>query len=265
MHHHEAFDFWVHDDAELSAVLGSAVTSRFDIQQWPLPVVQRLHCADGATYIYKVQAPPTVEPTFYERARSSLLPAARVLPVPNGPAALVLEDLRAPCLHDLELTQSRRLEIVDDVLTRINQIEGDVPALYDIRTKEGWDAYVELLLTNLRALVAAKDRPNFTPEILELVAERGRAAETYEALKTPTGYVHNDLLSRNVLVCEDGYRVLDWQRPIWAPVGIDRATLLESVGMDPRPFVTPGILMLRWVLRIGFWPADNPPTRPVIP
>ena len=39
---------------------------------------QRICCASGITQIYKVQAPPNVEPIFYQNARSPLIIGAVV-------------------------------------------------------------------------------------------------------------------------------------------------------------------------------------------
>jgi hypothetical protein len=264
MYCHATYNLWFHDDAELSESLGNPVVRRTTLHEWPLSVVQRVECADGSTHIYKVQASPTVEPDFYAVARSPIVVGARVLPADDGPAALLLDEIEAPHLSELELPVARQMEVVEDVLGAIGQIDGDVPAMYDLRTRDGWHEYSERLVNNLQAIVDGGGPPAFTEQLVQQVDGCRRSPQVHEALDGPAGYVHNDLLPRNVLVVDDGYRVLDWQRPIWAPVAIDRATLLEAVGVDPRPHVPPGALMLRWMLQIGFWPADWPPTRPVM-
>lgn len=109
----------------------------------------------GWTKLYlKVQAPPTVEPTFYQHAHSPLAVAARVLHHDHGPAALLLEDVQAPRLSDLSLTESTRLMLVDDIITQIAQIAGDLPTLGDIRTSAQWLAHGQAITEDLRALVA---------------------------------------------------------------------------------------------------------------
>jgi hypothetical protein len=77
VHRHRHFDLWLDDDAELAALLGSAVVHRATLHEWPLSCVQRLRLADGRSLVYKVQGEPTVEPDFYARARSRLLVAAQ--------------------------------------------------------------------------------------------------------------------------------------------------------------------------------------------
>jgi hypothetical protein len=96
VYRHEHFALWVEDDAELGALLGSAVVERTTLHEWPLSFVQRLRLADGRRLIYKVQGDPSVEPDFYARARSPLLVAAQAIDRSTGPDALLLEDVDAP-------------------------------------------------------------------------------------------------------------------------------------------------------------------------
>lgn len=264
MYRHATYNLWFHDDAELSVAIGSAVVARTTLHEWPLSVVQRVECADGGRHIYKVQASPTVEPEFYAVARSPIVVGAQVLPASNGPAALLLDEIQSPHLSELQLPVAQRMAVVEDLLVAIGQIDGDVPAMYDLRSRDGWSEFSKRLVSNLQAIVDGRGPPAFTQQLVQQVDACRKNPEVHEALDAPSGYVHNDLVPRNVLVLDDGYRVLDWQRPIWAPVAIDRATLMEAVGIDPRPHVPPGALMLRWMLQIGFWPADWPPTRPVM-
>jgi hypothetical protein len=254
MQRHPSSELWLHDDAELAAVLGSPITTRTTIHEWQLSCVQRVTCASGETHIYKAQAFPSVEPTFYERARSPLLVKSRILPVASGPAALLLEDVQAPRLCDLQLPPERAVAFVDQMLARIAQITGDLPALADIRTPSLWDACAKQIVTNVWALADA-GTPEYTAQFAQQVEQRSRSSELYETFDTEMGYVHEDLLGSNIVVLPDEYRVLDWQRPVWGPVALDRATLFESIGQDPRPHVLPGALLMRWVMRVGFFAA----------
>lgn len=253
MQRHPYFDLWLHDDDELAALIGSPLTQRTTIHEWPLSCVQRIRCVAGQSYVYKVQAPPTVEPAFYQHARSPLLVGAQVLPGPDGPAALLLEDVQAPSLEDLPLAEPARLEMVNAVLTQITQIEGDLPALGDVRTPAGWLAYGQAIVEDLRALVADGAFSRVTAPMIDRVSACVQSPAVRSTVDGPMGYVHADLCAENVLVLPDGYRVVDWQRPIWGPVALDRATLLESLGIDPAQYVAAGVLQLRTLLLIGWF------------
>jgi aminoglycoside phosphotransferase (APT) family kinase protein len=45
---------------------------------------------------------------------------------------------------------------------------------------------------------------------------------------------HGDLSPEEVFVTDDGIRVIDWQRPVLGPPGLDLVGLLRGLGHDPR-------------------------------
>ena len=102
MHAHPVFaDLLLHSDDELALALQSAIVERETIHAWPLSCVQRLCLADGTRLIYKSQLPPTVEPTFYARAASPLLPGQRTLGELGRCVTMVLDWIEAPLLRDV--------------------------------------------------------------------------------------------------------------------------------------------------------------------
>jgi thiamine kinase-like enzyme len=74
-----------------------------------------------------------------------------------------------------------------------------------------------------------------------------------EVFHTHLGYVHHDLGGDNLLVVPDGYRVIDWQRPILGPTDLDVATLLRSLDVDPVPHVGEGIVRMVDVLTVHWF------------
>ncbi|MFC4807738.1 phosphotransferase [Paenibacillus sp. GCM10023250] len=253
MHRHPHFDLMLHDDAELAEALGSPVTERTVVHEWPLSCVQRVRTAGGASHIYKVQAPPTLEAEFYAAARSPLLAAARVLETAGRPAALVMADIEAPRLGDLGLSEPEAVAAADELLAGIAAIEGDLPAMTDLRTEERFATYIGAALDDVQASV---DDGSFV-QVGEAMVGRLRRWSGGDALRaafrTPSGYVHADLKADNVLAAPDGCRILDWQRPILGPAALDRATLLLSLGFDPARHVEPGIVQLYHYLHLAWY------------
>src|SRR6266849_4405267 len=90
----------MHSDDELAEALGVGIVERETIHAWPLSCVQRLLLADGTKLIYKSQLPPTVEPEFYERASSPLLPGHRMLGRLGDCGTMNFEWIDAPLLRD---------------------------------------------------------------------------------------------------------------------------------------------------------------------
>lgn len=253
MHRHPAFDLWLHDDDELAAALGSAPTERTTIHEWPLSCVQRLRTADGGRHIYKVQAPPTIEPEIYARARSPLLVSVRVLDTAGTTVAMLMDEVDAPRLGDVRPGEAKAAAIGETLVRQIAEIEGEPPSMADIRTEALWARYFGETLDDLHAFVADG---TFRSVDLGLVHRLRRIAEgsaVLEAIRSPSGFVHSDLKAENVLVLPDGFRVLDWQRPLHGPTALDIATLHISLGMDPLRHVPVGIVQLYHLLHIAWF------------
>jgi hypothetical protein len=56
MYRHPYFDLVLHDDEELSALLGWRIVERRTLHEWPLSCVQRVTTADDTRIVYKAQA-----------------------------------------------------------------------------------------------------------------------------------------------------------------------------------------------------------------
>lgn len=252
MQRHPYFDLWLHDDNELGVLLASRVIERTTLHEWPLSCVQRIRMADGRTRIYKVQAEPTVEPTFYGCARSPLLVNAQIISQANAPAVLLLEDVDAPRLVDLQPTVEQALAIGRVLLGEISHISGDLPATADLRTDQQWQAYVAGLHDDLCALVEAGTFHLVDHTFVQQLMQTALSQPVLAALCESPGYVHLDLSATNLFVPADGYRLVDWQRPIWGPTALDMASLLDSLHMEMRPHLSIGIVQLFYLLRIGW-------------
>ena len=252
MQRHPYFDLWLHNDDELSAILASPIVERTTLHEWPLSCVQRIRTADGDTRIYKVQAEPTVEPAFYACARSSLLVSAQIISQTDAPAALLLEDVAAPRLVDLQPTAEEALRIGRALLGEISNISGDLPAVADLRTEQQWRAYVAALHDDLCALVESGRFHLVDHHIIEHLIQTALAPPVLTALCESPGYVHLDLSATNLFVLADGYRLIDWQRPIWGPTALDVASLLHSLNIELRMHLSIGVVQLFYLLHIGW-------------
>jgi hypothetical protein len=247
------FNLTLHDDSELAALLGSPIAQRTTLHHWPLSHVQHVITADGTQWIYKSQTGPTVEAAFYAQAQSDLLVAARTLDHQADQLIMLFPYIDAPLAENLEPDLAQVLHWADTVLEQIAAIQGDVPVLLDVSRVAKWRARVGQLITTLRALVAAGTFTQVTAKVIQTLEAAALSAETLAAVEDQTGLVHGDLTGDNLFVLPDGgYRLIDWTRPLRGPTALDKATLLESLGVDPRPHVRPGILTLLTVLRVDW-------------
>jgi hypothetical protein len=207
--------------------------------------VQRVTLRDGRVYACKAQRPPTVEPAFYAAARSPLIQPHVDLGHVDGCALLAVEWVDAPALHTLAgdafLTHARA---ATDAIARI---EGDVPVRMDLGSAGGWSAVAAATTERLAVLASDGRLPSVGPQD----AARVRAWACADATAARAGasgrvVVHGDLGADQVFVASDGHRVVDWQRPLHGPPGMDLASLLVRTHRDPRPHVDPHALAAFW-------------------
>jgi hypothetical protein len=250
MHHHPYFDLWLHGEDELVSLVKSGIRERVTLHEWPLSCVQRLTLADGRKLIYKTQFGPTVEPEFYAAARSELLPWAQTVYRSDGHACTLSEYIDASLLEDIDLPEEDVVRIGGEVLAQIGAIEGDLPHYLDVSDETRWEAFMAALLTDLGKLIdgnkfALTDRTSLR------TLERWAFSEPVLAvIRGTSGYVHGDLSGDNLFLLPDGYRVVDWQRPLRGPTDLDLALLIESLGFDPRPHVGAGVMRIWNILSI---------------
>jgi hypothetical protein len=249
---HSYFDLWLHDDQELELHLGSKVVERTTLHEWPLSCVQRLTLEGGRRLIYKTQYGPTVEAGVYENARSPLVPRAETLYRADGHVCMLIEYVDAPMFEDLEPSEGEAWRVACEVRAGIDKLGDDLPCYIDVRDPDRWQAYVPALVAELRALI---DAGAFSQTTLKMAADLEQWAASPSVLAAfdgPCGYVHRDLSADNVLVLPDGYRVIDWQRPIYGPTDLDRIDLLNSLGYDPLRRVDASVVQVWLILFIGW-------------
>ncbi|MBN1399790.1 MAG: phosphotransferase [Anaerolineae bacterium] len=255
MQAHPYFDLRLHSDLELETLLQSEIAERETIHEWPLSCVQRLVMRDGRRYAYKSQRPPSVEAQFYRAARSALLAGARILYDRDGHACLLIDWIDAPRIEELQPSPADTLAIAREVSAQIGAIAGRLPTHLDIGSPAAWRRVARETIEELRNLIA---RGRFSIMNCAAVAslERDAASDPVLALvSSGSGYVHGDLAGDNLFVTADGYRVIDWQRPLLGPPELHAVTLLHSLGHDPIEWVAPAavwlqsFLSVRWLTR----------------
>ena len=251
MHVHPVFNnLLLHSNNELSELLGSAIASRKTIHEWPLSCVQQLVLKDDTKLIYKTQLPPTVEPSFYECATSALLPHHKLLGKLGQCETMTIEWIDAPLLSNLATTETSLVEHGKQLITRIGEIDGNCPAYLNIGAAEPWLATVEDMLEKLQHLVSNKRFLSVNTGVIELLRAWANTAAVIDAITAQPRIIHSDLKPDQVFVTEDGYRVIDWQRPVIAPPDIDLVSLLVEQHIDPRSYVSVPVIQLYWFLRL---------------
>jgi hypothetical protein len=242
VHRHEYFDLRLHDDEELVGLVGVDIVERVTLHDWPLSCVQRLTLADGRKLVYKAQFGPTVEAEFYASARSDLLPWAQTIYESDGHVGMLIEFLDGPRVEELGLPEGEVVQIGRAVVEQIAGIVGELPHYLDMSDEGKWAALINATLEDLRVLTEQAKFRLVDAETMRNLERRAFSEPVLSAVRTGPGYVHRDLSGDNVFLLPDGYRVIDWQRPILGPADLDLAVLLSSLGFDPLPHVGEGVV-----------------------
>lgn len=262
MEKHPYFDLWLHSSAELAHLLGSPVVERQVLQEWPLSCVQRLRLADGQRWIYKSQqTSSSVEAEFYAQARSAWLPGCRRLGAFQGTTYLLFEVIEAPLLEALPLAEADILRHAQRLTAGIAALEtqpGQLPVFTDLGSPARWREYVARTLARLNELVTgAAGRPapytHTRPADIAALTAWASSPAILSLFAAPPTYNHGDLAGDNVFVTPDGYKVIDWQRPLRGPAGFDQVTLYESLEIDPRRYLGAGLVQAAWFVRLRWF------------
>ncbi len=240
----------LHADDELSEALGAGIVERKTIHEWPLSCVQRVVLEDGHTLVYKSQRPPTVEAPFYASASSPLLPGHRALGKLGDCDTMAIDWIDAPLLADVARRDTEMVEHGRRLTAEIGKIGGDVPVYLDVGSIDAWSANARTTMEKLRALVLDGRLPSIDLEAVEGVRKWSTAPEVFDVVSDGSRLTHGDLKGDQVFVTDNGYRVIDWQRPVIAPPDTDLVSLLVEEHMYPRRFVDVTIIRIFWFLRL---------------
>jgi len=248
-------DILLHSDAELTELLSSRIIERETIHEWPLSCVQKLLLDDGTKLIYKSQLPPTVEAQFYENATTDLLPGHRLLGHLGHCQVMTIEWIDAPLLRDLARSATQLFDHGRNVLARIAAIEGQLPVHLDIGSAESWSNAVEETLEKLAGLLSDGRFRLITNGDAIRVREWGISSRIINAVTENPRLSHGDLKADQVFITPDGYRVIDWQRPVIAPPDVDMVSLFVESGIDPGEYVDDAVVEIFWFLRL-YWAVE---------
>jgi hypothetical protein len=254
-------DILMHSDDELAEALGVDIAERETIHAWPLSCVQRLLLADGTKLVYKSQLPPTVEPEFYENASSPLLLGHRVLEKRGHCATMAIDWIHAPLLRDAARSDAEMVDRGRQVVAQIGEIRGELPVYLDIGSPDAWSAVGDAALEKLEKLSLDGRFGSTDLDAVDRVRTWATSTRVIETVSECPRVIHGDLTAEQVFVTGDGYRVIDWQRPVFGPPEVDLVALLvgavtnHSSACEPRRHVDATVVGIFWFLRL-YWAVE---------
>jgi hypothetical protein len=251
MYQHKYFNLRLHDNVELEEILQAKIVERRTLHEWPLSCVEQLITNEGRKWVYKSQFGPTVEAQFYANAKSKLLVAGKTLyRSESGYVNMLFEFIDAPRIKDLNLSDDSIVAAWNDLSQSIAKIEGKLPCYHDLSEKKRWEELMETMLENIEKLVFRGSFQSVDHMALLKLRHWVHSEEVLTALVQDIGFVHNDLNGDNIFVLPDGYRLIDWQRPIIGPKALDLAALLISLNREVNRFADKSIVWILYLLRI---------------
>lgn len=253
---HPYFNLRLHDDDELCAILGSPLTFRRTLHEWPLSCVQEIRLADGRRLVYKAQWGPSVEALFYRQARSPLLAPIQPIYHAGMHIAFVQPFIEAPTLSALRLPEREIQRVGQEVCGQISAVAGRRPVYLDLNSVEKWCAIVDRVLVSLNDLAVCGAFFLVTHGMIGEISRAFRSVKVLEAIARPAVLCHGDLAGDNLFVLpEGGYKVIDWQRPYLGPPGLDLVSLFESQGLNLLVEQDQSLVALHWLLRVAWLSA----------
>jgi Phosphotransferase enzyme family len=204
-------------------------------------------------YAYKSQLPPTVEPQFYEAARSPLLPEHRILEQFGTCQTMLVRWLDVPSLEKVH-GHEERVAHAWRVLDQLGELDSNLPVYLDLGSAATWSEATQETFSKLRTIIADRRLPSVTLDEVEQLADWAAAEDVLMRIEQHPRIAHADLRADQIFIDSDEYRIVDWQRPVLGPAGLDTVSLLKNLGVDPRPYVSPEVcavshfILLHWAV-----------------
>lgn len=110
-------------------------------------------------------------------------------------------------------------------------------------------------MEKLNALHTRGRFPSVSPEDIHRITEWIYSCPLQDWVSQPPILQHGDLNRSQILGEGESLRILDWQRPVYAPAGIDLTTLLRDCHLDPRQYVPPQAVRLERYLHL-LWAVE---------
>jgi thiamine kinase-like enzyme len=250
---HSHFDLWTHKTHALEIILGQTIINRETIHDWPLSSVQLITLKTNKKLIYKTQSLATIEPKFYKNAKSPLLPDFKYLDKIENCDIMVFEYLDGVRVSDKNLSEEEVISLGKQIQKEISEIEGELPVYTDIRNVEYWKQFVQVTLQLLSNLITNDVFTQISISEIEFLNAWANQPNILECIEGTSCFTHGDPNGDNIFITPNGLKVIDWQRPRFAPQDIDLAALLNGKGFNMYKYVSIEVAQILWFLRINWF------------
>lgn len=240
----------MHDDLELSQLLGSQIVRRDTLHEWPNSCVQKITLNNNEVIIYKYQSGGITESLFYETVQSSILPKAETLWRDDFFSCMVIEFIKNPPLEITNKSNDELLKISAELSEVIQNIEGSVPIILDISSFEKWAKIATETIASLETFINNKKHNKYNLKDINFIEKKVLSKDIQMIFNGKIGLIHGDLNGGNIFMTDEGYKLIDWQSCKKAPLELDRASFISRQGRDPAKLLNPEIAYMLYFVNI---------------
>ena len=216
-------DIWIHDDEQLEELLNAKIKTREQLSHWPLSYVEKITLNNNTQIVYKSQrSAASVEKEIYSKMKTFFMPPLIYTGVYENCDIMLMSYLDYPTLGNVSECELERIVLY---ISGIIQDFSDMPVFFDISS-------VERLKHIIETVCIGFDAGDDTQNIIAL--KKWISDNAYECYDNwQIGFVHGDLTAANILVDNGNPRyIIDWQRPMVAPVMLECAMAFRLAGYD---------------------------------
>ena len=240
----------LHEDDELTEILGMGVVSRELLQAWPLSFVERITLSDNTSRIYKTFRNLPVETEFYRRVQSPHIPKVFYKQSDGYQHWLILEDIDGQPPPE-NLSREQALDLARKARKIINEIGSAAPYRFNL-SESGYNNFVDTTIELLQKLRRESKLKKVDEAVIARIKEMLLHQAVLDAVRGRCVLLHGDFSSRNILIRPNGEIVLiDWQNILFGPEDIDIYNFMAYQKFDPVSIagIGPEILRLALVIR----------------
>ena len=219
----EFVNIWIHGDEQLEKILAGKITLREKLHHWPLSYVEKITLNNNTQIVYKSQrSDASVEKDFYSKIKMPFLLSPMYSETYMNCDIMILPYANYPSLG--VVSEKELEELVLSISSMIQNIT-DMPVFFDLSS-------IEKLIKIIEDVCVVFEDRNEAPNIAVLkkwIEEKVAACYKNNTI----GYVHGDLTASNILMENNTpCYILDWQRPMIAPLILENALAFRLAGYD---------------------------------
>lgn len=218
----EFMNLWILENHEAEERIGCRIESREKLHHWPLSWVEKWTLVDGRTVVYKSQcAAASVEKTVYEQVRAPFL-----IPLLYAESCRGCDMLVFPYCRSSSAAIPFQAKTLANQCGELLQTVNDIPIFFDLSSADKMIAQTE---TACLALGGVRG-----PE-LSLLFNWMEAELPRLYTNQPVGIIHGDINLSNLIMEAGAVRyILDWQRPMLAPLALEQALAMRLAGCPSK-------------------------------